>query len=244
MLATTTASTSSSPTATSLGYGTQPWRPPDTLAGPRHLRSLEPPARHPLAQAGERQGRFCRGPGNAAGKPQPFLELLADREIVPDSHLPETGVPLEWERILSAVFVRSENYGTRASTLLTRRGDGLDTFLERSFDARRNAARRGLRELSVLADIDRRVRRHEVEQLDDVGVAHADAADRSRADPSAPYPGCRGCRRNGAWYRPGRAGCGPARSRTARGFASGSSRARESARPVLASRPRRSAGGR
>jgi uncharacterized protein with NRDE domain len=64
-----------------------------------------------------------------------FLELLADQEIVPDSHLPETGVPIEWERILSAVFVRSENYGTRASTLLTRHRDGRTTLLERSFDA-------------------------------------------------------------------------------------------------------------
>jgi hypothetical protein len=55
----------------------------------------------------------------------PFFDLLADQEIVADAHLPETGVPLDWERILSAVFVRSENYGTRASTLLLRRRDGL-----------------------------------------------------------------------------------------------------------------------
>lgn len=67
--------------------------------------------------------------------PAAFLELLADQEIVPDSHLPETGVPIEWERILSAIFVRSEHYGTRASTLLTRHRDGLTTLLERSFDA-------------------------------------------------------------------------------------------------------------
>jgi uncharacterized protein with NRDE domain len=67
--------------------------------------------------------------------PLAFLELLADQEIVPDSHLPETGVPIEWERILSAIFVRSEHYGTRASTLLTRHRDGLTTLLERSFDA-------------------------------------------------------------------------------------------------------------
>jgi uncharacterized protein with NRDE domain len=64
-----------------------------------------------------------------------FLDLLADQEIVPDTHLPETGVPLAWERILSAVFVRSENYGTRASTLLTIDRDGRTTLLERSFDA-------------------------------------------------------------------------------------------------------------
>ncbi|SBT04068.1 Transport and Golgi organization protein 2 homolog [Candidatus Accumulibacter aalborgensis] len=64
----------------------------------------------------------------------PFFELLADQEIVPDSHLPETGVPLEWERILSAVFVRSENYGTRAATLLTRHRNGQTCLVERSFD--------------------------------------------------------------------------------------------------------------
>lgn len=66
--------------------------------------------------------------------PAPFFTLLADQEIVPDVHLPETGVPLAWERILSAVFVRSENYGTRASTLLSRHRDGQTTLIERSFD--------------------------------------------------------------------------------------------------------------
>lgn len=63
----------------------------------------------------------------------PFLQLLADREIVADAQLPETGVPLAWERILSAVFVTSPDYGTRASTLLTMEGSGRVTLLERSF---------------------------------------------------------------------------------------------------------------
>lgn len=63
----------------------------------------------------------------------PFFDLLADREIIRDEHLPETGVPLEWERCLSAIFVNSPNYGTRASTVLTVRKDGLTTFVERSF---------------------------------------------------------------------------------------------------------------
>lgn len=63
----------------------------------------------------------------------PFFDLLADREIVPDSELPTTGVSLEWERLLSAIFVQSETYGTRASTVLWRRGDGQITIAERSF---------------------------------------------------------------------------------------------------------------
>lgn len=63
----------------------------------------------------------------------PFFELLADREIVPDAHLPETGVPIEWERILSAIFVCSPNYGTRASTVLTMHRDGRVMLAERSY---------------------------------------------------------------------------------------------------------------
>jgi uncharacterized protein with NRDE domain len=61
--------------------------------------------------------------------------MLADDEIVPDDELPETGVPLEWERRLSAIFVRSPNYGTRASTVLTITKDGFAVLEERSFDA-------------------------------------------------------------------------------------------------------------
>lgn len=61
------------------------------------------------------------------------FDLLADDEIVPDPHLPETGVPLAWERVLSAVFVKSPEYGTRASTVLACRGDGGITFIERGF---------------------------------------------------------------------------------------------------------------
>ncbi len=64
---------------------------------------------------------------------QPFFELLADDEVVPDENLPATGLSLEWERRLSAVFVRSADYGTRASTLVLRRRDGSGVLVERSF---------------------------------------------------------------------------------------------------------------
>ena len=63
----------------------------------------------------------------------PFFAILADDEIVPDAVLPSTGVPLEWERLLSAVFVKSETYGTRASTLLTVARDGAIRLEERSY---------------------------------------------------------------------------------------------------------------
>ena len=71
------------------------------------------------------------------GQPDPaeILSILSDREIVPDESLPATGVPLAWERLLSAVFVCSPEYGTRASTLLTFSGDGMGMLLERTFSA-------------------------------------------------------------------------------------------------------------
>ncbi len=53
-----------------------------------------------------------------------LFTLLGDREIVPDPLLPATGVSLAWERLLSAVFVASPDYGTRASTVVLRGARG------------------------------------------------------------------------------------------------------------------------
>ncbi len=63
-----------------------------------------------------------------------LLDLLDDTAPAPDAELPRTGVELDWERRLSPLRVRGEQYGTRSSTVLlvTRAGDV--SFLERSFD--------------------------------------------------------------------------------------------------------------
>jgi len=49
---------------------------------------------------------------------RPLFELLRDTTIHDDHHLPRTGLSLEWERVLSAAFVKMPEYGTRSSTLL------------------------------------------------------------------------------------------------------------------------------
>lgn len=46
------------------------------------------------------------------------LDILTDRQTAPDHELPETGVPLEWERQLSAQTITGERYGTRCRTWL------------------------------------------------------------------------------------------------------------------------------
>lgn len=64
-----------------------------------------------------------------------LFELLADRNEASDHELPDTGVGLQRERELSAVFIRGERYGTRASTVILVDRNGGAYFIERSFGA-------------------------------------------------------------------------------------------------------------
>ena len=47
-----------------------------------------------------------------------YFEMLADTSRPPDHHLPQTGVSLEWERLLSSICIAAPDYGTRVSSLL------------------------------------------------------------------------------------------------------------------------------
>ena len=65
--------------------------------------------------------------------PEDFFALLGDRRLAADRDLPQTGVPLAVERLLSAIFIVSPDYGTRASTLLYQHPDGQFDMIERRF---------------------------------------------------------------------------------------------------------------
>jgi len=67
--------------------------------------------------------------------PEDFFALLSDRRLAADQDLPQTGVPLVVERMLSAIFIVSPEYGTRASTLLRQYPDGHFDMIERRFGA-------------------------------------------------------------------------------------------------------------
>ena len=62
-----------------------------------------------------------------------LFELLRDDSLHPDEHLPQTGVPLDWERLLSAAFVKSPTYGTRSSTVFIQDSGGRITFDEQTW---------------------------------------------------------------------------------------------------------------
>jgi len=71
-----------------------------------------------------------------AGPPEPeaLLAILAETSRPADHLLPDTGVGLERERLLSSRFIVSPDYGTRASTVVLIDRTGQVTFVERSFD--------------------------------------------------------------------------------------------------------------
>jgi uncharacterized protein with NRDE domain len=64
----------------------------------------------------------------------PLFKALADRTPGADAELPNTGVGKTLERMLSAPFIVSPNYGTRCSTVVTLGGGRID-FAERRFEA-------------------------------------------------------------------------------------------------------------
>ena len=63
-----------------------------------------------------------------------LFALLADRKIPADNKLPDTGIGLEWERVLSSIFIASPVYGTRSSTIMLIGKNGRIKFVEKVFD--------------------------------------------------------------------------------------------------------------
>ena len=57
-------------------------------------------------------------------------DFLSDTETAPDSALPDTGVGLAWERVLSPALIVTPTYGTRASTILSIANSDEVSFVE------------------------------------------------------------------------------------------------------------------
>ena len=72
------------------------------------------------------------GKDQEASSLAPLFDALADTTPAPDDALPDTGVGIELERVLSPPFVRGERYGTRCSTVVLV-GDDDIVFVERRF---------------------------------------------------------------------------------------------------------------
>lgn len=62
-----------------------------------------------------------------------IFNLLADKRPAEDKLLPDTGIGLELERILSPIFVNTEGYGTRCSTLVLLNNHNEINFIEKTY---------------------------------------------------------------------------------------------------------------
>ena len=74
---------------------------------------------------------------NSIIDPEMLLDVLYDDELAADDRLPKTGLTLERERALSSMFIKTEGYGSRCSTvILIDRNDKVE-FTERVYDVTR-----------------------------------------------------------------------------------------------------------
>ncbi len=62
-----------------------------------------------------------------------LMKILDDKSFAEDQKLPDTGVGKELEKVLSSVFIKTEKYGTRCSTVLLVDKNNNVKFVERTF---------------------------------------------------------------------------------------------------------------
>jgi len=66
--------------------------------------------------------------------PEEIFTLLYDDSIAADNQLPNTGLTLERERALSSMFIKTDNYGSRCSTVVLVDYNNHVSFSERVYD--------------------------------------------------------------------------------------------------------------
>ncbi len=62
-----------------------------------------------------------------------LFDLLQDQTKADEENLPVTGIPRDLEKAISSIFIKTENYGTRCSTVLLIDKEGNVEFSERTF---------------------------------------------------------------------------------------------------------------
>jgi len=68
--------------------------------------------------------------------PEQLFEILYDEQQASDEHLPHTGLSIERERALSSMFIKTENYGSRCSTVILIDRNNRVYFSERVYDTK------------------------------------------------------------------------------------------------------------
>lgn len=67
-------------------------------------------------------------------EPTKLFDVLYDDQTAPKEKLPDTGVDKERELVLSSIFIKSPNYGTRCSTVVMVDRNNQVQYSERVYD--------------------------------------------------------------------------------------------------------------
>lgn len=62
-----------------------------------------------------------------------LLSVMMDQEKPDDEQLPKTGIGIDGERLLSSIFIQSEHYGTRTTSLVSIK-NGKVSLIERNYE--------------------------------------------------------------------------------------------------------------
>jgi len=79
------------------------------------------------------KGRFREILNSDSRKTNDYFSMLASSKKYPPEKLPETGLSLEMEKAVSSVFIKTEDYGTRCSTVLKLLDNSGFYFEERAY---------------------------------------------------------------------------------------------------------------
>jgi uncharacterized protein with NRDE domain len=68
-----------------------------------------------------------------------LFSLMQNNQQAEAENLPNTGVPLNWEQLLSSIFIISPDYGTRTTNIITQDNEGNISVYDRSYNTQGNS---------------------------------------------------------------------------------------------------------
>ncbi len=63
-----------------------------------------------------------------------LFDLMQNSQQAHIEHLPDTGLPLDWEQLLSSIFIVSPEYGTRTTNIITLDNNNCVSIYDRSYN--------------------------------------------------------------------------------------------------------------
>ena len=87
-----------------------------------------------MALGQEQLANTIRASQNQTLSIEHLFELMQNNQQAQEESLPKTGIPPEWEHLLSSIFISSAEYGTRTTNIITLDNQGTINVYDRSYN--------------------------------------------------------------------------------------------------------------